>query len=116
MLMGLDKETVRRVFPNLTKELEGKETRIDVNSVRTETPMGEKAVSKGYSNYMPDAIDFIRRCDKQEQAEEIITYLERRGEIEKQYAAKLREQLKEKGLRSFGPKKENDYYLKHGET
>jgi hypothetical protein len=78
--------------------------------------MGEKAVSKGFSHYMPDAIDFIRRCDTQGQAEEIITYLERRGEIEKQYAAKLREQVKEKGLRSFGPKKENDYYLKHGET
>lgn len=116
MFMGLDKETVRRVFPNLTKELEGKETRVGVNSVRTETPMGEKAVSKGFSHYMPDTIDFIRRCDTQEQAEEIITYLERRGEIEKQYAAKLREQLKEKGLRSFGLKKENDYYLKHGET
>ena len=114
--MGLDKEAVRRVFPNLTKELEGEENRVGVNSVRTETPMGEKAVSKGFSHYMPDTIDFIRRCDTQEQAEEIINYLERRGEIEKQYAAKLREQLKEKGLRSFGSKKENDYYLRHGET
>lgn len=114
--MGLDKETVRRGFPNLTKELECEENRVGLNSIRTKTPMGEKAASKGFSHYMPDAIDFIRRCDTQDQAEEIITYLERRGEIEKQYAAKLREQLKEKGLRSFGPKKENDYYIKHGET
>ena len=114
--MGLNKETVRRAFPNLTKELEGEENRVGLNSIRTETPMGEKVASKGFSHYMPDTIDFIRRCDTQEQAEEIITYLERRGEIEEQYAAKLREQLKEKGLRSFGPKKENNYYLKHGET
>jgi len=114
--MGNDKETVRRMFPNLTKELEGKENKAGVNSIRTETPIGERAVSRGFSRYMPDAIDFIRRCDKQEQAEEIITYLEKRGEIEKQYAAELRRQLREKGLRSFGSKKESNYYLKHGET
>jgi hypothetical protein len=64
---------------------------------------------------VPDVIDFIRRCDTEEQAEEIIGYMEKRGEIEKQYARKLREQLKDKGVRSFGPKKEEDYYLKHGQ-
>ena len=51
----------------------------------------------------------------EEQAEEIIAYLEKRGEVERPYAEKLRKQLKEKGVRSFGPKKEKDYYLKHGE-
>jgi hypothetical protein len=40
--------------------------------------------------------------------------LERRGEVDREYASKLRKQLKEKGVRSFGEKKENDYYLKHG--
>jgi hypothetical protein len=38
--------------------------------------------------------------------------MERRGEISKEYAARLRKQLKEKGIRSFGPKKEENYYLK----
>jgi hypothetical protein len=41
--------------------------------------------------------------------------MERKGEIQRQYADKLRNQLKKEGLRSFGPKKEHDYYLKHGE-
>jgi len=113
--MGFDKESIKRMFPNLTNELEEEENRVAVNSVRTETPIGEKAASKNFSHYMPDVIDFIRRCDTKEQAEEIIAYMEKRGEIEKQYAAELRKQLGEKGVRSFGSKKENDYYLKHGE-
>jgi len=35
--------------------------------------------------------------------------MEKRGEISKEYAQKLRAQLKRKGVRSFGPKKEEDY-------
>jgi hypothetical protein len=110
-----DKETFKKLFPNLAKELEFGENKITVNSVRTEVQVGEKAASKRFVNYMPDVIDFIRRCDTEEQAEEIIAYLEKKGEIEKQYAEKLRKQLKERGVRSFGSKKEEDYYLKHGE-
>jgi len=41
--------------------------------------------------------------------------MEKRGEIEQQYAEELRRQLKNKGVRSFGPKKEDNYYLKHGQ-
>ncbi|MBC7130119.1 DUF2095 family protein, partial [Candidatus Bathyarchaeota archaeon] len=83
-------------------------------SVRSDIEAGEKAVSKNFVHYEPDVVDFIRRCETKEQAEEIIDYLERRGEIGKEYADRLRKQLKEKGVRSFGPKKEDDYYLKHG--
>jgi hypothetical protein len=111
----LDKETFKRLFPNLAKELESGENKISLNSVRTDIQVGEKAASKRFVHYMPDAIDFIRRCDTEEQAEEIIAYLEKRGEIEQEYAEKLRKQLKEKGIRSFGSKKEENYYLKHGE-
>lgn len=113
--MKLDKETFKRLFPNLAKELESGENKISLNSVRTDIQVGEKAASKRFVHYMPDAIDFIRRCDTEEQAEEIIAYLEKRGEIEQEYAEKLRKQLKEKGIRSFGSKKEENYYLKHGE-
>jgi hypothetical protein len=64
---------------------------------------------------MPDVIDFIRRCDSNKQAEEIINYLRKRGEVNREYARKLRRQLKEKGVRSFGPKKEEDYYSKQSD-
>lgn len=113
--MALDKEAVKRMFPNLAKELESDENRAAINSVRTDVPMGERANSRNFVHYNPDVIDFIRRCDTRQQAEEIVAYMEKRGEIEKGYADRLREQLKKEGVRSFGSKKENDYYLKHGE-
>jgi len=113
--MNPDRETVKRLFPNLAKELEQDENRIPVNSVRTDTSSGERAVAEDFTHYIPDIIDFIRRCNNEKQAEEIIAYMEKRGEIDKEYAHRLKEQLKEKGVRSFGTKKEADYYLKHGE-
>lgn len=102
------------MFPNLAKELESNEQKIAINSVRTDIETGEGAASKRFANYVPDVIDFIRRCNTEEEAEEIIAYLEKKGEIKGQYAERLRKQLKAKGLRSFGPKKEENYYLKHG--
>jgi hypothetical protein len=110
-----DKETFKKLFPNLAKELDSDEHKVAINSVRTDIKTGENASTERFAHYMPDVIDFIRRCDTEEQAKEIIDYMEKRGEIEKQYAKKLRRQLKEKGVRSFGPKKEENYYLKHGE-
>jgi len=110
--MKIDKERFRKMFPHLAQEMEGKEYKITITSVRSDLPTGEKASSKKFANYLPDVIDFIRRCDNEEQAEEIIDYLEKRREISSDYAKRLRKQLKEKGVRSFGSKKEDDYYLK----
>jgi len=103
------------MFPHLAQEMEGKEYRIAITSVRSDLQTGEKASSKKFVSYMPDVVDFIRRCDDEQQAEEIINYLEERREISKDYAKRLRKQLKEKGVRSFGSKKEDDYYFKQGE-
>lgn len=114
--MGLDKDAFKKTFPNLAKEIGSGENRVQVNSVRLDNEAGEKHVTNGkFANYVPDVIDFIRRCDTAEQAEEIIAYMEKKGEIDKQYARRLEKQLKEKGVRGFGAKKEQDYYLKHGE-
>ena len=110
--MEIDKETFKRLFPNLAREMESGENKVTLNSVRTDIKSGERAVSSNFVHYDPDVIDFLRRCDTAEQAEEIIAFMERRGEISKEYAAKLRKQLKEKGVRSFGPKKEENYYLR----
>ncbi len=111
--LEIDKEAFKKLFPNLAKELESNENKVTINSVRTDLGTGEKAYSRNFVNYMPDVIDFIRRCDTEQQAEEIIAYMEKRKEITRQYAKKLRKQLEEKGVRSFGPKKEENYYLKH---
>ena len=115
--MHFDKREFRRLFPNLAREMESKEHdehRARITSVRTDAETGEKAVSKKFVHYMPDVVDFIRRCDTNEQAEEIVEYLEKKGEISREYAQRIRKQLKEKGVRSFGSKKEEGYYFKHG--
>jgi len=111
-----NKETFKKLFPNLAKELDKDENKVAVNSVRTNVQIGENAASRRFINYSPDVIDFLRRCDTEKQAEEIIAYMEKRGEIEKQYAENLRKQLKTKGIRSFGPKKEEGHYFKQENT
>jgi hypothetical protein len=112
----LNRKSLKKMFPNLAKEVGSEENRVSVTSVRTNNEAGEKHATRGrFTNYMPDFIDFIRRCDTAEQAEEILAYMEKRAEIDEQYARKLREQLTGRGVRSFGPKKEHDYYLTHGE-
>ena len=113
--MKLDRESMKKMFPSLAKELQTRSNRCQVNSVRTSGEDGEKAAaSQSFDDYVPDVIDFIRRCDTKEQAEEIVRYMEKRCEIDRKYAQKLMKQLKQKGVRSFGTKKEHDYYLKHG--
>ena len=112
--METDKKSFKKMFPNLSEELEGGDSKVTIGSVRTDPDAAEKSMSDKFRNYDPTVIDFIRRCDTEDQAEEIIAYLEKKNEVTKEHAAKLRKQLKRKGVRSFGPKKEEGYYFKHG--
>jgi len=109
--MGFTTDEFRKKFPNLTRELEQNAMRVKIDSVRSETKDDERR-SKKFDRYMPDVVDFLRRCDNFEEADEIIGFLEKRGEISNDHADKLRKQLHEKGLRSFGSKKEHGYYLR----
>jgi len=110
--MEIDKEQFKKMFPNLAREIENGESKIAIASVRLNPEEGERIASRKFDGYNPDVIDFLRRCDNEQQAEEIISYLEKRGEISQHYALNLRKQLKERGIRSFGPKKGEAYYLR----
>ncbi|UCC33008.1 MAG: DUF2095 family protein [Candidatus Bathyarchaeota archaeon] len=105
---------MKEMLPHLAEELEGKDHKTSTTSFRLELQTEEKASLKKSHSYVPDAVDYICRCDNNQQAEEIICYLENRGDINCEYARRLRRQLREKGLRSFGSKREEDYYLKQG--
>ena len=109
-----DKKSFKKMFPNLSEELEGGDSKVSIDAVRTDPDAAEKTMPGKFRNYDPTAVDFIRRCDTEEQAEEIIAYLEKRGELTKEHAAKLMKQLKKDGVRSFGSKKEENYYFKQG--
>jgi hypothetical protein len=110
--MNINKKRFRKMFPHLTEEVEGNASQFKVTGGRSDAKPDEKTASRVFDGYEPDVIDFIRRCDNEEQATEIIKYLERKKEITPSHAAKLRKQLREKGVRSFGTKKEEDYYLR----
>lgn len=112
--MEIDKESFKKMFPHLAKELENRENKIAIGAVRTDAEAAEKSVVDKFRHYNPTVIDFIRRCDTEEQAEEIIAFLEKRGELTAKYAEELRKQLKREGVRSFGSKKEENYYFKQG--
>ncbi len=113
------------MFPNLARELEGDENKVQIDSVRADTSKAEENLTEENSaanvksdqkdkfrNYNPTVEDFIRRCDTEAQAEEIVSYLLNREEITAEMCQKIREQLRRDGVRSFGPKKEEDYYFK----
>ena len=132
--MAIDKKALKKMFPNLYKELETGENKLSIDAVRkdpleaeyaAECEEGEEAfygdeeistteAPDKLRHFNPSAVDFIRRCDTEAQAEEIIAYLHKKGEITEEYAQELRCQLKRDGVRSFGPKKEEDYYFREG--
>ena len=126
--MAIDKKSLEKIFPNLYKELEGGECKVPINAVRKNAQEAEEAENNGtteeefeptvpadkFRHFNPSAVDFIRRCDTDVQAVEIIDYLQKKGEITKEYAEELRCQLKREGVRSFGPKKEENYYFREG--
>jgi hypothetical protein len=109
-----NKKSFKKMFPNLSEELEGGDSKVPIDAVRTDPESAEKSMPDKFRNYNPTVVDFIRRCDTEEQATTIIAYLEKRGELSKEYAEELRQQLKREGVRSFGPKKEEGYYFKQG--
>jgi hypothetical protein len=110
--MQVDKGPFKKMFPHLAEEMRQGKSKVGVNSVRSDPATGERVTaSKCFDDYSPTVIDFLCRCDTAKQAEEIIDYLEKRGEIDIEYAHKLKTQLKKKGVRSFGAKREEGYYL-----
>lgn len=106
---GMEKKDFKKRFPKLAEEIDSGVGRADVKF------QGEKPKAKRkFAGHDPDAIDFIRRCSTEDQAYEIIEYLENRGEVTKEIADELCKQLGEKGLTSFGRKKKSGHYDKEG--
>lgn len=104
------RERFRKLFPHLAEEMESGRSRVRVADVEEGQSDTERGPMRKWAGYDPDVVDFIRRCSTEEEAEEIIAYLEERGEITPERATKLRSQLREKGLESFGSRKEAGFY------
>ncbi len=106
---GMEKKDFKKQFPKLAEEMESDVGKADIEF------QGEKPRAKRkFAEHDPDAIDFIRRCSTEDQAYEIIEYLEKRGELTKEGADELCKQLREQGLKSFGRKKKYGHYDREG--
>ncbi|MCS6768894.1 MAG: DUF2095 domain-containing protein [Candidatus Caldarchaeum sp.] len=110
MKMEMDVEEFRKKFPALYRELVGKKSLVGVDGVRSSSNHAENdAVSK-----TPTVIDYLRRCDTAKQAEEVVSFLLARGELTEDYAENLLKQLRERGVRSFGTRKQPGHYFREG--
>ncbi|MFQ5976001.1 MAG: DUF2095 family protein [Candidatus Hydrothermarchaeales archaeon] len=105
-------DELRKKFPNLIKESEGEG--LSIKGVRLDAK--ESAEDTDSKDSGPSIIDFLRRCNNEDEALEIIAYMESRKEIDENYAKKLRAQLLTGGIRSFGSKKEPGYYGRVGRS
>ncbi|MCW4001364.1 MAG: DUF2095 domain-containing protein [Candidatus Bathyarchaeota archaeon] len=133
----MEKKDIRKMFPHLIDELESGDAKVSIGGIRKNAAEAEGEVDECFCedheaaeeeaemlartetpdklrHFNPEAVDFLRRCDTEAQAEEIIAYLEKKGEISGEYAKELRCQLKRDGVRGFGPKKEEFHYFKEG--
>ena len=102
-------EEFRRLFPHLAREIEAKSMSLSINSIRSSPEYAERDAE----THLPTAVDYLRRCDTEEQAREVIEYLLQRREINEEEAEKLLKQLEEKGVRSFGSRKTPGHYLRN---
>jgi len=106
---GMEKKDFKKQFPKLAEEMESGVGKADIEF------QGEKPRAKRkFAEHDPDAIDFIRLCSTDDQAYEIIEYLEKRGELTKEAADEMCKQLMEQGLKSFGRKKKFGHYDREG--
>ncbi|RLG81535.1 MAG: DUF2095 domain-containing protein [Thermoprotei archaeon] len=105
MRMSIDE--FKKRFPHLAKEiLEGENSKISLRIER------HHLLPDPWRGYTPGVSDYLRRCKSVSEALEVISYLEKRGEISEEEAKEYREIIENKGLSFFGPPKEDDYYYK----
>ena len=99
-------DELRKKFPHLLKELD--DEGLPIKGVRVDDIQSVEV--SGSQNVGPSIIDFLRRCGNEEEALEIIVFMESQKQLGGDYAKKLRAQLLKRGLRSFGSKKEQGHY------
>jgi len=107
----MEKKKFKDLFPHLADELESGKSTVGLEGEAVGTRRASNTNRK-WAGYDPDIIDYIRRCKNDEQATEIIDFMEKEGKIASEEAEKLRKQLKEEGVDSFGKHKEQGFYNK----
>ncbi len=106
--MEFDEEEFRRRFPALYSEIKRRRMSVRVSGYRSNAELAEKEAE----TKLPGVIDYLRRCDTDDQGREVIEYLKKTGELGSEEAELLLRQLEEKGIRSFGTRKQLGHYFR----
>jgi hypothetical protein len=99
----MEKKDLKKKFPNLYNEIQSDENSIEIQGIRWDEKERNDLAE-------PDIYSFLRRCKTDDEGFQIIEFLEKREEISKDLANDLRQQIKSRGIRSFGEKKFWGYY------
>ncbi|MEM2158406.1 MAG: DUF2095 family protein [Sulfolobales archaeon] len=93
----------RKLFPKLSKEIIDEKSSSGTISELSKDPL---------ENYTPNVYDFLGRIKNVEEGLKVIDYLEKRGELSKDLADKLRNELITNGVNAFGERREFGYYYR----
>ncbi|MHA1237320.1 MAG: DUF2095 family protein, partial [Candidatus Hodarchaeales archaeon] len=109
-------DDLREKFPNLHAEISDEKMQIKIDDVEgdgipDETDSNLESADP-FSNFEPSTMDYIHRAKTDKEAEEIISYSLKQGNITADEAEELLDQLSKKGVRSFGPIKTSGHYFR----
>ena len=110
-------DDLKEKFPNLHAEMTKDGVKIKIDDVddsfsRSEENDQTLDSTDLFRNFEPSTIDFIRRAQSNKEAEEIIRFSQKQGNISTEEADELLNQLSKEGVRSFGPIKTPGHYFR----
>ncbi len=110
-------DDLKEKFPNLHAEMSDKKLQVKIDDVKgdfSHSDETDSTLESGdlFSNFETTTQDYIRRAKTDKEAEKIIRYALKQGNITTEEAGELLDQLSKKGVRSFGPIRTSGYYLR----
>ena len=110
-------EEMERYFPHLHTEINEDKMTLGIDNVEEGFAQSNEekdffTPDDPYSDFEPSVIDFIRRAKTEAEALEVIEFLQKKGTITDEEALRLMGQIKENGVRSFGPIRTPGHYFR----
>ncbi|MHA1541475.1 MAG: DUF2095 family protein [Candidatus Hodarchaeales archaeon] len=110
-------DDLKEKFPKLHAEIASDGMKIKIDDVEESFSRSDETdetleSTDLFRNFEPSTIDFIRRAQSDKEAEEIIFFAQKQGNISPEEADKLLDQLGKEGVRSFGSIKTSGHYFR----
>lgn len=121
--IAYDREELKTYYPHLMNEISEKKKSVSIDSVEMSIEQDNKKENSDQNEFVseeltnPGAIDFIRRCNNDDEVIEILDYLLKRNEINSEEYNSLKNYIIDEGglkdlIEKCGGHKEPGYYLR----